>query len=153
LRCRCVSPILREALLLLEEALPRGGAETTVRLTYWRNDARRRVEIVSDGPFDAEVIIDAFHRQQREGVWDYAMLSDVRHTTGTPTFEELARLRSEEAQGGTHGERPGPLVIIATSPTLFRRACAYAVLGAVNRPINVVEDRTEAERWLAEQGF
>jgi len=68
-------------------------------------------------------------------------------------LDEIARLRSEDARSGPNGERPGPLVIIATDADLFRRACAYPVLAGTHRPINVVSDRNQAERWLREQGF
>ena len=121
-----------------------------MRLTYRRDDPRRRIEIVSEGPFDPDVFIDAIHRQCREGIWHYAMLSDARGVTGTPTFEDLERVHAEELHCGLDG---APLVIIVENPALFRKACAYAVLAQVNRPVTVVTDRTEAERWLREQSF
>lgn len=127
------------------------GAE--VRLTYWRNDARRRVEILSDGAFDADLIIAAFQRQHREGIWSYAMLSDIRLVKGNPTAEELERVRLAEVERSGDGCHPGPLVIVVANRVLFGRACAYAVLAGTNRPITVVRDRSEAEDWLREQGF
>ena len=121
-----------------------------MRLTYRRDDERRRIEIVSDGPFDPDVFIDVLHRQCREGTWHYAMLSDARRITGIPTFDDLERVQAEELNCGPYG---GPLAVIVTEENLFRRACAYAVLAGPHRPVNVVHDRTEAERWLMDQGF
>ena len=121
-----------------------------MRLTYRRDDERRRIEIVSDGPFDPDVFIDVLHRQCREGTWHYAMLSDARRITGIPTFDDLQRVQGEELNCGPNG---GPLVIIVQNWDLFRKACAYAVLVGASRRVNVVHDRTDAEQWLREQGF
>ena len=123
-----------------------------MHLTYWR-DARRRVELVSAGPLDVELFIEALDRQHREGIWNYAMLSDIRLVKGNPTAEELERVRLAEVERSADGRRPGALVVIVAHPVLFGRACAYAVLAGTNRPITVVRDRSEAEDWLREQGF
>ena len=108
---------------------------------------------MSHRAFEADPIIAMLRRQRAEGVWNYAMLSDARGVTGNPTVDEVARFRSEEAQCGPDGERPGPLLIIATDADLFRRACAYAILAGTHRPIHVVRERADAEAWLREQGF
>ena len=121
--------------------------------TYSRDDARHRVEIVSGGAFEADAIISALQRQRDDGSWHYATLSDARGVTGTATLADLERLCAVDSQPSPNGEPRGPLAIVVADPTLFRKACAYAILIGVHRKVNVFDDRNEAERWLLALGF
>ena len=76
--------------------------------------------------------------------------STVAWCTALSHFEELQRIRAVDAQDSAPR---GPIAIVHTDPTLYRKACAYPMLVATERRVEVFEDRDEAERWLREQGF
>jgi hypothetical protein len=119
-----------------------------VTIDYQRDDIARRVTVTVDGPFDAA----AWHagtgqRHQRERVWTYAMLYDLRGLTGDVSMEDLKAMFTVTLRVATTAER-GPVAVVVTDETLYARACMFAALGRQVLRVQVCRDLEEAEAWL-----
>jgi hypothetical protein len=114
-------------------------------IRYERDDARRRVVISMQGPFEPADFLAVIERWRGEDIGAYGMLYDLRGMTGEPTIPDLRQFMGEAAQVN----RPrGPIAILATGPEIYRRACTYATLGRATLTIEVFRDPNEVEQWL-----
>jgi hypothetical protein len=115
---------------------------------YERDDARRRVVITIQGPFEPTDFLAVIERWRGEAVGAYGMLYDLRGMTGEPSIADLRQFMSEAART----TRPrGPLAIVATDPIIYGRACTYATLGRATLTVEVFRNWDEAEHWLTAQ--
>ena len=116
---------------------------------YERDDARRRVVITVDGPFQTSEILAVIARQHAENTWSYGMLYDLRRMTGQPTLADLLEVMDEAMSRGPAGRPRGPVALLATSPSLYEIAGKYAALGHATFMIHVFRDLDAAGQWLA----
>jgi hypothetical protein len=118
-------------------------------ISYERNDSRRRMVVTLKGAFQTDDVLAIMARQRVEHTWTYGILYDLRGMTGQPTFADLGQIMSQAA-ARRQGEGPhGPVALLATEPTLYRRLCKYAALGRSTRlTIEVFRRWDEAQQWL-----
>ena len=117
---------------------------------YERDDARRLVVVTWTGAFQGADVLDLLRRQREDGTWTYGLLLDTVALIGHPTIEELRQFMKLESEPDGERQR-GPLAFVATDPRLYVTACAYAMLGASARKIQVFRNRDEADLWLTTQ--
>jgi hypothetical protein len=118
-------------------------------IRYERDDARRRVAIAIQGPFEPADFLAVIARWRGEDVGAYGMLFDLRGMTGEPSIADLRQFMSEAAR--TNRPR-GPLAILAADPVIYGRACTYATLGRATLTVEVFRDLDKAEEWLTAHG-
>jgi hypothetical protein len=88
-------------------------------IRYERDDARRRVLVTMEGPFDETDFLAVMERWRGEDVGAYGMLCDLRAMTGEPSSAEVQQFMSQAAQT----KRPrGPIALVATDPAIYGRA-------------------------------
>jgi hypothetical protein len=114
-------------------------------IRYERDDARRRVAITIEGPFEPVDFLAVIERWRGEDIGAYGMLYDLRGMTGEPSIADLRQFMSQAAL--TNRPR-GPLAIVAIDPVIYGRACTYATLGRATLTVQVFRARDEAEQWL-----
>jgi hypothetical protein len=95
---------------------------------YARDDARRRVIVAVEGPFQTSEILAVIERQRAEDTWSYGMLADLRRMTGLPTLADLRELLDGAKAGPVAEGRRGPVAFLATEPSLYARFCTYEAL-------------------------
>ena len=117
-------------------------------IRYERDDARRRVVITIQGPFEPADFLAVIERWRGEDVGAYGMLYDLRSMTGEPSIADLRQFMSE-AERTT--QPPGPVAILATDPAIYGRACTYAALVRATLTVGVFRNVDEAEQWLTAQ--
>jgi hypothetical protein len=118
-------------------------------IRYERDDASRRLLVTMQGVFEMDEVLEAIARQRVEDTWTYGILYDLRGLIGHPTIAELRQIMSQAAPRGEREGPRGPVVLLATEPTLYVRLCTYAALGrSATKRIEVFRDWDEAERWL-----
>ena len=98
-------------------------------ICYERDVARRRVGVSVRGLFQRDDILAIMARQRAEHAWTYSILYDLRGMTGEPTGADLRQMMSEAATHKQREEPRGPIVLLATKPTVYARLCTYAALG------------------------
>jgi len=115
---------------------------------YEREDARRRLVVTVDGPFQTSDMLACIERQRVEGTWTYGVLYDLRRMTGTATFAELREIMGQATSHPPTERSRGPVAILATDPGVYTTACRYAALGRSRLTIEVFRDLADADRWL-----
>ena len=118
---------------------------------YERDDARRRIVVMTTGHVTPEDVRGTLERQANEGAWSYAVLYDARAGTNVPTAEEVHRLLLHVGTlTARHGPR-GPVALISGNTRLSRIGRAYSRLGELTAlNVQVFTDVEQAERWLDE---
>ena len=116
---------------------------------YELDDLRRRVVVAVHGPFQVDDILAIMARQRAEHTWNYGILYDLRGMTSDPTVADLQQILSEAIKLRQSDEPRGPVVLLATDPSLYGRLCTYAALGRSSTlTIEVFCDWEQAEQWL-----
>lgn len=118
---------------------------------YERDDARRRIIIMTTGHVTPEDVRGALERQSNEGAWSYAVLYDARAGTNVPTAKDVRHLVLHVGTlTARHGPR-GPVALISSNTQLSRMGRAYSSLGELTAlNVQVFTDVDDAERWLDE---
>ena len=118
---------------------------------YERDDARRRIIIMTTGHVTPEDVRGTMERQAHEGAWSYAVLYDARAGTNVPTADDVHRLvLLVGTLTARHGPR-GPVALVSGSTRLSRIGRAYSRLGELTAlNVQVFADVDDAERWLDE---
>jgi hypothetical protein len=119
-------------------------------IEYSRDDPNKRAVIVITGSFNAEALVELIEQHRAAGGWRYGLLYDLRRMTGEPTMETLRDFASITDR--RPGEPPrGPVAVLTTDPTIYRRACTYAAMARTHATIEVFRDKAEAETWLSQK--
>ena len=118
---------------------------------YERDDARRRIIIMTTGHVTPEDVRGAVERQAHEGAWSYTVLYDARAGTNVPTADDVHRLvLLVGTLTARHGPR-GPVALVSGSTGLSRIGRAYSRLGELTAlNVQVFAEVDDAERWLDE---
>jgi len=118
---------------------------------YARDDANRRITIVTSGPLTLAEILANIDRQVREKTWSYAVLYDTGEADAIPTAEDvdhvIGRVRALAARLG----RRGAVAIVTRNPLAFEIAREYAVVERDVGAVGFFRDLEAAERWLSQQ--
>jgi hypothetical protein len=115
-----------------------------------RDDTAKRIVAIGEGEFRVEDAIEVLAKLAESDAWTYGVLLDARHMSGPLPVADLKAVSTMTVPSGGRGERRGPVAIVATSPSLYAMACAYAALSKPGR-IAVFRDRVEADQWLTRQ--
>jgi hypothetical protein len=117
-------------------------------VSFQRDDATRRINVVVTGPLLAAEILSIVDRQAEEGLWDYACLYDESQMTMPPRVVDVAPIAHYVQQLSTvHGPR-GPVAVVASRTGSVN---AYARLSKhVGFTFEVFDDVIDAERWLTQ---
>ena len=113
---------------------------------YERDDARLRVVITFQGPFQMCEAFAAMDRHQIEDAWSYGVLYDLRQQTASPSLGELRQLMSTDASDTT-GDR-GPVAFVVIDADKYRIACTYGAMVQSKIKIEVFREMDEAHLWL-----
>ena len=119
---------------------------------YARDDDRRLITVMADGPFDVDGILGTLDRQATEGTWQYARLYDDRRVTVPPTSEQTrSLLDAVRRRIREHGPR-GPVAIVTDQPANYGMVRMYMTLADEEQFVAVFRESSDAERWLAARG-
>jgi hypothetical protein len=122
-----------------------------VPIHYERDDARQRLVVIVEGPFQKSDMLACLERQRADGTWSYGALYDFRRMTGTATFDDLREIMGQATSHPETARSRGPAAIVANEQTVYELACRYAALGRSRLTIEVFRDRIDADRWLTAQ--
>jgi hypothetical protein len=113
------------------------------------DDTARRVVATGDGEFRADDTIEVLSRCREAGALAYGLLFDARRMVGTPTVADVRPISDMTTPKADRAV--GPIAIVVTSATLYRTACAYAVLARSRGGlVEVFRDLGAAEEWLGD---
>ncbi len=116
---------------------------------YERDDARRRLVIMTTGQVTTEEVRSTLERQAKEGTWSYSVLYDARAGRNVPTLDDVRQLVLYVGQLTCRYGPRGPVALISSDPQLSRMGKAYSNLGELTSlDVKVFSDVEEAERWL-----
>jgi hypothetical protein len=88
-------------------------------LRWERDDARRLVTVTFTGSYTAEDIFSVIDRQAAEGLWEYALLYDLRAAADLVQMDP-AELRQRILTAGGGRPRGGSAVIVGAHPDWVR---------------------------------
>ncbi len=112
-------------------------------LSYTRDNARRRIVVIGDGPLTAEELISVVNRQIADNAWTYGLLYEA--TAGPEAIDGLLdHLRQTAPSLG----RRGPVAVVSQGPDAAN--VARYVTSAAGE-IAVFVSRQNAEAWLDER--
>jgi hypothetical protein len=116
-------------------------------VSFHRDDAARRINVVVTGPLFAMEILRVVDRQAEEGLWDYACLYDERQMTVPPRIVDVSAIAHYVRElTKAYGPR-GPVAVVAQR---VGSVDAYARLSRnIGFTFQVFDDVSDAERWLA----
>ena len=123
------------------------------QVTYARDDAKRRITVMTSGPVTLTDILKNIDRQVSEGTWAYALLYDTGDAASIPSTEDIdrviGRVRAVAAQLG----RRGPVAIVSRSPGAVQAAREYAIVEHDVGAVGFFRHLEEAQRWLDMSSF
>jgi len=120
----------------------------SLSVDYARDDARRRLTVISLENTSVAQRLSILERQAAEGTWSYTMLHDAHGTTLLTSGDLQALIGRATTLARVHGTR-GPEAIVASDIVSFGMARVYSVLAEpAGLAIHVFHNRTSAERWL-----
>ena len=115
---------------------------------YELDEVQKRVVITFDGVFQMSEALASIERRCADGTGSQAVLYDIRRLVGQPDMEELRQLLREYLSIPTGRQPRGPLAIVATSSSLYTKACTFAALARSGLRVRVFRDVGEADSWL-----
>jgi RecJ-like exonuclease len=120
-------------------------------ITYERDDARQRIDVMLAGAVSVEELLSIVDRQAAEQTWHYGLCYDARRITkdAASTVDEVRRvLRHVAETNARHGTR-GPVAIVTDNPADYAIVRMYSTLGAEQHmTVEVFRDPSDATRWL-----
>jgi hypothetical protein len=94
--------------------------------TYERDDERRLVTVTVTDPYSEDDIFAVVERQAADGVWEYALLYDLRAVAELITLDPaIVKARLLEIGGGR--PRGASALIVGAHPDWFRTAMRYSL--------------------------
>lgn len=118
---------------------------------YERDDARRRLVVMTTGHVTSEEVRNTLDRQAKDGAWSYSVLYDARAGRNVPTIEDVRQLVLHVGQLTCRYGPRGPVALVSTDPQLSKMGRAYSNLGELTSlDVKVFTEVEEAERWLDE---
>ncbi len=108
--------------------------------SYTRDDARRRIEVIGDGPLTADDLIGVLRRQIADNAWTYGLLYEA---TARPEAIDalLVHLREASSRLGPRG----PVAVVSQGPDAVNIA---RYMASANVEIALFVNRRSAEEWL-----
>jgi hypothetical protein len=120
-------------------------------LSSQRDDARRRLTVITTGVVTAREIRAMVDRQANDGTWSYAMLYDASRVTSIATTGEVRALAHHvQALERTHGPR-GPVAVLTNQDAIYGMSRMYS-MSAQQQLVEVFREAQAAERWLTGMG-
>jgi hypothetical protein len=116
-------------------------------IRYEREDARRCVRLTIEGAFQKGDVLTNVAQRRIDDTWTYGTLIDLRRMIGRPALADLREIATEAAAREAGEVQRGPVAILATDPTHYNLACAYAALRK-STLIEVFRALDEAKYWL-----
>src|ERR1700730_7017724 len=120
-------------------------------ITYERDDARQRIDVMLAGAVSVEELLSIVDRQAAEQTWHYGLCYDARRITkdAASTVDAVRRgLRHVAEMNVRHGTR-GPVAIVTDNPADYAIVRMYSTLGAEQHmTVEVFRDPSDATRWL-----
>jgi hypothetical protein len=115
-------------------------------LSYERDNARRRITVVTTGVVTGSEIVAMVDRQASESTWSYAMLYDACRVTSVATADEVRALAHHvEALERALGPR-GPVAVLTNEDSIYGMTRMYSTTS--QQRVEVFRDAADAERWL-----
>jgi hypothetical protein len=122
--------------------------DTTVDIDH----IRRRIVVITRGPFDVFNLEAAIDRQATSGLWHYAMLYDERDSTTPPHTLEMRRLADRVTRLIKTLGRRGPVAVVTADEATYGMARMYeAFVGNTGLNVKVFREITPADAWLSAQ--
>jgi hypothetical protein len=117
-------------------------------IDYIRDDDRHLVIVRVRGAFDAnawfEGVVD---RHNREHVWTYGILYDLRHVTSELTMTDVKDFLAESLRIPS-ALTQGPIATVVTDQANYAKACSSATLARSVLTVDVFTNLADAESWL-----
>jgi len=108
--------------------------------SYSRDDVRRRIEVIGDGPLSADDLISVVRRQIADNAWTYGLLYEA---TALPEAIDALLVHVREASASL-GPR-GPVAVVSQGPDAINVA---RYMASANVEIALFVNRRSAEEWL-----
>ena len=113
--------------------------------SYTRDDQRRRITVVGDGPLTAGDLIGVVNRQIADSAWSYGLLYEA---TALPEAMDSLIVHLQDV-AKTLGPR-GPVAVVSRGPDRLNIARYLDELGT-SGGLALFSNRGSAEHWLETQ--
>jgi hypothetical protein len=118
-------------------------------LTWTIDHQQRRVTATVEGPLTGDDIRAYLKKIAEDGAMPYAKLFDATGIQGGLPTEELKDLGASIRQHVQDGRGPiGPLAIVVPDSFTQFGAAHFADAAGRSRPLQIFQNRVDAERWL-----
>jgi hypothetical protein len=114
---------------------------------YQTDDKRRLLTVSVSDPYTAEDVLAVVDRQASEGLWEYALLYDVRSVSQVVDLDP-ALVKARIRLAGEGRPRGAVAIVIGAHPDRFRAAMLYSAGLGGSHEFEVLITPEQVDDWI-----